>query len=236
MKKAFLYLVILSMITVFTLAGCKNEIAEDVDEMEEVEETSVEEAAEESEEATDEDKEEEEAEEEVEEQSEVSSIVEGEIVGADSKQSIDAIIMLCRITGEGSCRADPSGGYYSSSTQGTFRITEVTPGDYVVLYSLKSLDKCLIITNKTINYKLGPTRSFDSIFTKEFFETFGGGEGITVSKGTTVNISDGNIVSIDGSFTSEKYGVTMDFHNGKPLTVEVEKGQVTEIKIEAWGL
>jgi len=63
MKRVFLCLLIISMIVVFSLAGCKSEVAEAAAEIEEVEETSAEEAAEESEEesseeVTDEDREE----------------------------------------------------------------------------------------------------------------------------------------------------------------------------------
>ena len=166
-----------------------------------------------------------------------AGMVKGTIFGAESRQPIpNAVIILCRITDEDVCnvQADLAA---TTDDSGTFNISNVPPGSYVVLYNSygKAHLNLSSIDGVNINYKLGPPMSPDSMCTKEFFSTFGGNEAVAVNKGTTVEFKDGVMVSINGSFISEKYGVTMDFHEGKPLIIKVQKEQITETKIEAWG-
>ena len=163
-------------------------------------------------------------------------VIKGVMIGSESDEILSgAAIILCRNTSNGECEIQAE-LITTTDERGRFNFPSVPPGRYVLLYD--PLGKA-ITTWKTINglivdYKLGTPRSLGSQITKAFFDTFGGGDEVIVRKGTVASMSDGKIASIDGSFTSKKYGFTIDFRKGKPLIIEVNQGETVEIEISAW--
>ena len=167
-----------------------------------------------------------------------TGMIKGKIIGSESKKALaGAAIILCRTTSEGECNIQAE-LITTTDESGRFSFSAVPSGGYVLLYDPlgKAIPTWKTINGLTINYKLGHPMNFDSLMTKEFYESFGGGGSIAINKGTATKMLDGKIVSINGSFTSAKYGLTMDFHEGKPLTVKVKQGKTVEIEINAWGI
>ena len=119
---------------------------------------------------------------------------------------------------------------------GKFIFTRVPFGEYVILYD--SISGAEInkdsINDIAIVYKLGKPKSFNNIFTKEFYDSFGGGDGIIVKKASHIEIEDGIIKTIDGSFTSKKYQYTIDFYDGVPSIIAVNDPELSNIEIKLW--
>jgi hypothetical protein len=162
----------------------------------------------------------------------------GVIMGADSNKALaGAALILCQSKSDGECSIQAE-LIATSDEKGRFVFNLVPPGKYVVLYDPlgKAVSTWKTINGLTINYKLGQPKNFDSFMTKEFYETFGGGGAIVVRKGTKGAFKDGKVASVDGSFTSIKFGLTIDFRDGKPPTVEIVQGKTVEIEIKARGL
>ena len=169
-------------------------------------------------------------------------MLKGVIIGADSKEALaGAAIILCRIISNGECTIQAE-IITTTDDSGRFSFSTVPSGEYVLLYD--SLGKAIpiwkTINELTINYKPGHRIPGEVALPKEFFETFGGGGKIVAQRGTSIgldSLSDDAIASIKhGSFTSEKYGLTIDFREGNPPTIEVTQGKSVEIEINAWGL
>lgn len=166
-----------------------------------------------------------------------TGIVQGKLIGAESQQPLTgAAVVLCLVVGEKTCvlQADLVS---ISGEDGKFELTEVLPGSYVVLYdpSAKASSSWKEIDGLEMILKLEGLSGFPSSARTELFSTFGGGGGIRFQKGTTLEFKDGVVVGGDGSIRSEKYGLTMDFHEGKPITIEIQLGKITELEIRAWA-
>lgn len=167
-----------------------------------------------------------------------TGMIKGMIMGSKSKNALaGAAIILGRITSDGECKLQAD-LIVTTDESGRFSFFAVPSGRYVLLYDPlgKAIPTWKTINGLTVNYKQGRPMKLGSFMTKEFYETFGGSGGIVVKKGTTAKMFDGKLTSIDGSFASEKYGLTIDFHEGKPLTIEVNQGKTVEIEINAYGL
>lgn len=171
---------------------------------------------------------------------EKTGTAQGNLIGAESAQPLaGAAVVLCSVVAEQTCmlRAD----LVSISTEeGSFELTEVPPGSYVVFYNpsaeasstweeLDGLEMILKLEGLGLSRFPSPART-------ELFSTFGGGGSITWQKGTSIGFDDAGVLEGDGSIISEEHGLTMDFHEGKPITVEVQPGETTAIEIRAWGL
>lgn len=160
------------------------------------------------------------------------------IKGSESEKALaGAAIILCRISSDGECTVQTE-LITTADKSGEFSFSSVPTGGYVLLYDSlgEAIHTWKTIDGLNINYSLGRPMRFDSLMTREFYETFGGSGDIVVKKGTKTEMHDGKITSINGSFTSEKYGFTIDFHEGKPLIIEVIPGKTVKIEINAWGL
>ena len=164
--------------------------------------------------------------------------IQGKLIGAESQQPlIGAAVILCLVVGEKTCvlQADLVS---ISGEDGELELTEVPPGSYVVFYDpsgkassgWKEIDGLEMILNLQ---GLMPIPSADRT---ELFSTFGGEGTIRVQKGLTLGFDENGVFSGDGSIISERYGLTMDFYEGKPITTEVQPGKTTELEIRAWGL
>ena len=124
-----------------------------------------------------------------------------------------------------------------SGKDGNFEITEVPPGLYVVFYDpsgkassgWKDIDGVEMILN------LEGLSPFPSPARTELFSTFGGGGSILLQKATVLAWDEDGVFKGDGSIISEEYDLAMDFHEGKPITVEIELGKTTELEIRAWA-
>jgi len=162
--------------------------------------------------------------------------VRGRIIGAESQKPLTgAAVVLCLDVGEKTCvlQADLVS---ISGEDGSFALTEVAPGSHVVFYDpsgeasggWEEIDGSEMILN------LEGLSGFASPARTELFSTFGGGGDILWQKGTSLEFTAGGVVG-DGSIISEKYGLTMDFYEGKPITIEIQPGQITDLEIKAWA-
>lgn len=147
---------------------------------------------------------------------------QGTLVGFESQKPLaGATIILCLVNNEEECTLQAS-LIATTEEDGTFKLPSPL-GKYIVLYNTSGEAKegWREIDQLKINYKLQGRRprTPTSFITDEFYDTFGGGGGGVVHKGTSVSFSDGIIESVEGAFTSEKYGLTMEFHDGKPIEV-----------------
>ena len=164
-----------------------------------------------------------------------TGVVIGRLIDPESqKPHAGALIILGRISVEGECNIKAN-LVSSTDDHGKFSLSGVPSGAYVLFYDLSGKARATLksIDGLRIIYRLGRHRSFGSVMTEEFFATFGGGGAVFCRSETTAKIKDGKIISLDGSFSSEKYGLTIDFHKGKPIIVEVKPGETTELEIKA---
>lgn len=149
--------------------------------------------------------------------------VQGKLEESESQKPLaGAAIILCLVNNEEECTLRAS-LIATTEEDGSFKLSGVPLGKYIVLYNTSGEAKegWREIDQLKINYKLQGRRprSPTSLLTDEFYDTFGGGGDVIVHKGTSVPFSDGIIESVEGAFTSEKYGLTMEFHDGKPIGV-----------------
>ena len=167
--------------------------------------------------------------------------IQGRLIGTDTEEPLaGATIILGLVTGESECTLQ-SDLIASVGEDGTFALTDVPAGTYVVFYDLSEEAGGTLpeIDELKINYALigKPPRGGSSFIPNELYDTLGGGDALMVylEAGAQVTMEDGIITSIEGSLalTSEKYGLTMEFHDGEPITVEVKAGETTDLDIMA---
>jgi len=162
--------------------------------------------------------------------------VRGRLVSAKTQEPLGgAAVILCLATGEKECIVQ--GGLTASvEKDGVFEVSEVPPGVYVVLYDLsgQGKDSWRDIDQLRIAYYISEEYLAERMipFSKEFFETFCGGGELTVHN-YSMSMKDGKVSDVEGAFTSVKYSLTMEFHDMKPMMVEVKPGETSSIEITA---
>jgi hypothetical protein len=126
----------------------------------------------------------------------------------------------------------------ATGREGGFELTEVPPGSYVVFYnpSAEASSRWKELDGLEMILKLEGLSGFPSPAREELFSTFGGGGSITWQKGTSIGFDDDGALEADGSIISEEHRLIMDFHEAKPITIEVRPGETTSIEIRAWAL
>ena len=162
--------------------------------------------------------------------------LEGVLIGAESHDPLTgAKVVLCKSVTNNMCifKAD----YHSIADEdGYFKIHPVPPGSYVLFYGSsdkdfhiwKDIDGSEFYVDVEGFIGRQPARN-------NLFSTFGGDGAIRIKKGTTFSVEDG-VVSAEGGVSSEEYDLNMDFHEGRPLSVEIGEDGFTKVEIKAWGL
>ncbi|HEY55186.1 MAG TPA: hypothetical protein G4N91_02760 [Dehalococcoidia bacterium] len=167
--------------------------------------------------------------------------IQGSLIGADTAEPLaGATIILGLVTGESECTLQ-SDLIAFVGEDGTSALTDVPAGIYVVFYDLSEEAEGTLqeIDGLEIDYALigEPPGGTSSFITNELYDTLGGGDILMqhYEAGANLTIEDGVIASIEGSFalTSFRYGLTMEFHDGEPITVEVESGETANLDIMA---
>jgi hypothetical protein len=167
-----------------------------------------------------------------------SGVLKGFLSGDKNQKPLDgAAMILCLIIAEKKCRLEAN-LVISVNKDGSFQLTNVPSGRYVIFYnpSGDAVGNWKKIDGKELSLKLEGLSQLQSAARKELFSTFGGEGEISIAAGTQLEFSmtsDNVIVKGSGSITSVKYSLTMDFHEGEPISVEIVAGKVTEIDIQA---
>ena len=166
--------------------------------------------------------------------------VQGKLVESESQKPLaGAAIILCLVNNEEECTLQVS-LIATTKEDGTFKLFGVPLGKYIVLYNTSGEAKegWREIDQLKINYKLQGRRpcSPTSFITDEFYDTFGGSGKVFMQKGASVTLRDGIIESVEGAITSEKYGLTIEFHDGKPMMLQVESRKTSHIEVIAAGI
>jgi hypothetical protein len=166
-------------------------------------------------------------------------VLRGTLIGAESQKPLaGAAIILCSVGTERKCtlQADLIA---TAEDDGGFELTGISPASYAIFYdpSGDAIAGWKEINGLEISLKIEGVAMFSpSPERTEFFSTFGGGEGISITPDTSIGFdAEGNVTG-EGTFISEKYGLTLQFHDGQPLTIQVQRGEITELEIMAWGL
>lgn len=162
--------------------------------------------------------------------------VRGRLVSAKTQEPLEgAAAVMCLATDEKECIVQGS-LTASVDKDGVFEVSEVPPGVYVILYDLsgKAKDSWKEIDQLRIAYDISEEYLAERMipFSDEFFETFCGGGGLTVHN-YSMSMKDGKVADVEGAFTSVKYGLTMEFHDMKPIMVEAKPGETSSIEIMA---
>lgn len=113
-----------------------------------------------------------------------------------------------------------------TNSDGSFSITNVLPGSYVVVYSLNEVDLSgTDLIGKTIShYNINNlTNSFDSDLT---ILTADGQGGIQISNGAVSKL-------IGGAAIFEQLGLIIEFREGQPITITSKVGETSLIEIRA---
>ena len=164
--------------------------------------------------------------------------VVGRIQGADSKEPLaGAAVILCPVTVEHTCLLTAALSTVAGE-DGSFQMTDVPAGRYFSFYdrtggakeNWEDSDQSELIINLQ-----GLENRFRSEARTQLFATFGGGGGISESKGTVTRYKDGKLAGGDGSISSLALGLTLEFRELKPLQIEVVAGEEANLNIEAWG-
>ncbi|OGO04159.1 MAG: hypothetical protein A2Y60_02955 [Chloroflexi bacterium RBG_13_54_9] len=160
-------------------------------------------------------------------------------MGAESQNPLSAAaVILCLVTADKKCSLKAN-LVTTVNEDGSFEIINIPPGSYVVFYGpsgkassgWKDIDGLEMILNLD-----GLNDPPGSVSFEELKSTFCGGGGMTIKRGTIFEFRGHIVVPMEGGIISEKYGLTMDFPEGKPITVDVQPGKVTQIEIKAWAL
>lgn len=150
------------------------------------------------------------------------------IVGAD--------VYLCSVTKD-SCQLDPA---LKATTQaeGKFEFASLPAGTYVILYNAKggsnppagTLDLSAQAQSCAIEGFLSSVSAKCTGKTPMF------GEGtMTLAKDSKMSVSATGFSFSDASLYSEKYGLYLNFVEGKLLSVEMVAGKDQDIMVSAWA-
>lgn len=159
-------------------------------------------------------------------------------MGDESRRALaGAAIILCLVGTERKCtlKADLSG---AADEDGNFELANTPPGLYAVFYDPSGSARAgwKETNGLEISLKIEGVALFSGPERVEFYSSFGGGESIGISPHTSIGFDAEGDVTGDGSFISEKYGLTLQVHDGQPLIVQIQPGEITEVEIMAWGL
>lgn len=167
-----------------------------------------------------------------------SGVLRGTLIGAESQKPLaGAAIILCLVGVERKCTLEAD-LIATVEEDGGFELTDIPPVSYVIFYDPSGNARVgwKEINELEISLKIEGVAMPSSSQRTEFFSTFGGGESIGITPDTSIGFdAEGNIIG-EGSFISERYGLTLQFHDGQPLTIQVQRGEITELEIMAWGL
>ena len=168
-------------------------------------------------------------------------ILKGTLVGTESQSPLrGAKIVLGLVTTENKCilKTNLSG---TVNEGGSFEITEIPSGLYIVFYDPSQKERNAWENMDGVEMYVGveglfaPQSSAYASAREQLFSTFGGESTIMVKKGTSTKIKDGVIEVVKGGIISEKYDLHMDFHEGKPIIVNIEANKLIEIEVKAWA-
>lgn len=156
---------------------------------------------------------------------------------ASGNQISGAGIVLCR-SAESSCTADTN-LMATTGTKGEFEIQAIPAGNYVILYNPSGIsgesiaNLSLDINDKSVECIaqgfLGslPADCSGSV-------PFSDDPHITLAKGSKLGISATGTSLNDGSISSIKYGLSLNFENGKAQNIEIKSGETGEIVVTVW--
>jgi hypothetical protein len=164
--------------------------------------------------------------------------LKGKLLGADSQKVLGgAAIILCSVVDEQKCSLK-AGLVTTVMEDGCFELVDIPPATYIVFFdpSGKATLSWKEIDGLEMILKLEGLARFPGTARDELFSTFGGNGAITIKKGFSLEFKEDGRFGGDGSVISDKYGLTMDFHEGKPIMAEIQPGKITEIEIQAVGL
>jgi hypothetical protein len=154
---------------------------------------------------------------------------------------VGAWIVLCKVAGS-SCHTSAD-LVAKTLADGAYSFDEIPSGSYVVFYStLKTLKPAASNLAVDVNDKsadcIGEAFYGSRSASCSGSTPFSDDAGLKLEAGGTINISLGNsetAYSIDnGAVTSPKYGLTLVFVSGKPLSVDVAPGLTATLGVETW--
>lgn len=167
-----------------------------------------------------------------------SGVLRGALIGAESQTPLaGAAIILCLVGTDRKCtlQADVA---TTTGDGGLFELSGIPPASYAIFYDPSGDARAgwQEIDGLEISLKIEGAVMFASPERTEFFSTFAGGETITISPDTSIGFdAEGNVTG-EGSVIFDKYGLTLQFRDGQPLVVQVQRGKTTELEIMVWGL
>jgi hypothetical protein len=165
--------------------------------------------------------------------------IQGRLISVETQEPlVGATVILGLVTGESECTLQ-SNLIASADEYGAFQLADVPPGMYIVFYDPTGNEKeawSEIDKLKIIYELIGKQHKVASYYiTNELYDTLGGGGKLIghYGAGATIRINNGIIESITGShaFTSLKYGLTIQFTNGEPTSLEVKAGETVSVDI-----
>lgn len=156
--------------------------------------------------------------------------VQGVLTGSKSSQPIaDAYVLLCAVVdptaSEPECllRADLS---TVTDTDGSFTFESVSPGTYIVVYGLSDEVQGSPQTwdGRSVRYRSPVT-----------VDPFGGNQGASFPKGTEIDVAGDGIYVNTGSFTSNEFGLSIEYRQHEPLGISVTAGQTAQVTVDVSG-
>lgn len=164
-------------------------------------------------------------------------ITTGTLTGtlSDGKQVpvSDAGLILCLQSATG-CTTDGS-LQATSDSSGQFEIANIPAGSYVVLFSLAGAPGSSAI-DLAINFDDQTASCLGQGFTGSMPASCQGSlpfndDQLTLGGGTVIGVSATGMTIKNGVITSPKYGLGLDFVDGKPLSVEITAGHSTDVQV-----
>lgn len=149
---------------------------------------------------------------------------------------VGAWILLCKMSGD-TCQTDAA---LATTTQakGAFEFQTLDAGTYVILYnssgpSSQAVGISLDLSDSALKCLAQGMIGSASASCQGTIPVFGDGS-ISLAKGTMLNVSASGVALKDGSLVSAKYGVNLDFADGKPVSVEIQSGKASKTDFKAW--
>lgn len=154
-------------------------------------------------------------------------------MGKETQNPIpDAIVVLCAIiqSEDKKCQFRPD-MIASTGQDGSFVVTSIPAGNYVVVYALGKDADPKSWKETTVNY--GPF-ALDAPF-----DPFGGNQSSRLVDGFqfTTTRRDDKLVAVpgEGALVSIALGLTLEYVGGDPVSAQVASGRTAEVEIRASG-